>query len=269
MSLINFEGYNIRTIEEYGEIYYSVVDIAGLLSGASNPSRYWSDLKRKLDREGSEVYDNIVSLKLEGADGKFYATDCMNREGVLRLIQSIPSSAAEPFKMWLANAGEQNIQETENPDFLIEKYYDHYRKKGQNDDWISARMRSVETRKELTERWEDAGIKSSKEYAFLTNIISEGTFELSIQEHKELKGLARKHSIRDNMSTMELVYVILAEVTAKELSERRNAHGYEENEDVAREAGKIAGDSRKRFEEKTGIKVVTPKNNLWNKLLGK
>ena len=263
MELINFEGRNIRTTEEWGETYYSIVDVIDSLVPTSSPSRYWSEMK------ANQLFENIEKLKFLAPDGKMRGTDCTTREGLLRIIQSIPSPAVESFKLWLANAGEQNIQETENPDFLIEKYYDHYRKKGQNDDWISARMRSVETRKELTERWEDAGITSSKEYAFLTNIISEGTFELNIQEHKELKGLARKHSIRDNMSTMELVYVILAEVTAKELSERRDAKGYEENENVAREAGQIAGDSRKRFEEKTGIKVVTPKNNLWNKLLGK
>lgn len=265
MELLNFEGRNIRTVDEY----YSVTDVIEVLANPSNPARYWSDLKRKLEREGSELYDNIVQFKLEAQDGKMRSTDCMDREGILRLIQSIPSPAAEPFKMWLAGAGDQNIQETENPDLLIEKYYNHYRNKGQNDDWIAARMRSVEVRRELTDRWSEAGINSNQEYAFLTNIISEGTFELTVQEHKALKGLAKKHNIRDNMSTTELIYIILAEVLAKEISENTNATGYSENENAARQAGELAGDSRKRFEEKTGLKVVTGKNNLWNKLLGK
>jgi len=223
---------------------------------------YWSDMKRRLDKEGSDLYAKIVKLKLEGYDGKKYPSDCLNREGILRLIQSIPSPNAEPFKMWLSNAGEQNLQETENPELLIEKFYDHYRDKGMSDHWISARMRSIETRKELTGRWQEAGIVNNQEFAFLTNILSKGTFKLTVAEHKQLKGLAQKHNIRDNMSTMELVYIILAEITAKEISEQTDAQGYQENEKVAKQAGEIAGESLKRFEKKTGLKVVTPKNNL-------
>ena len=188
--------------------------------------------------------------------------DCLDREGILRLIQSIPSRNAEPFKLWLANAGEQNILETENPELLIAKVYDHYRDNGRDDDWIDARIRSMNVWNSLTQRWQEAGITSSKEYAFLTNIISKGIFDLTVAEHKQIKGLARKHNIRDNMSTLELIYIILAEVTAKEISEKQNAIGYSANEQVAMQAGNIAGESRKRFENKTGLNVVTRNNSL-------
>jgi len=262
MEILNFQNKDIRTVDHNGEIWYSAIDVVGILSEASNPGRYWSDMKRRLDKEGSDLYAKIVKLKLAGYDGKKYPSDCLNREGILRLIQSIPSPNAEPFKVWLSNAGEQNIQETENPELLIDKFYDHYRTKGMSDHWISTRLRSVETRKELTERWQTAGVVSSQEFAFLTNIISKGTFELTVSEHKKLKGLAQKHNIRDNMSTMELVYIILAEITAKEISEQTNAQGYQDNEKAAKQASEIAGASVKRFEQKTGLKVVTPKNNL-------
>lgn len=262
MEILNFQNRNIRTVEYNGETWYSAIDVVDVLSEASNPGRYWSDMKRRLDQEGSDLYANIVKLKLAGNDGKRYPSDCLNREGILRLIQSIPSPNAEPFKMWLANAGGQNIEETEDPSLLIQKFYDHWRDKGMSDHWIATRMRSIETRRDLTERWQDAGITESRDFAFLTNIISKGTFDLTVTEHKQLKGLAAKHQIRDNMSPMELVYLILAEVTAKELSENTGAMGYNENAKVAKQAGDIAGESRKRFEKKTGLKVVTPKNNL-------
>lgn len=262
MELLNFQNRNIRTIESKGDIWYSVIDVIEVLTDSKNPSSYWSTLKSRLNEEGSQVVTNCERLKLPAADGKRYATDCATRETLLRLIQSIPSPSVEPFKQWLANAGEQNISETENPELLIEKFYDHYRNKGMSDHWISARVRSVETRKELTERWQESGVTSSQEFAFLTNILSKGTFDLSVAEHKKLKGLAQKHNIRDNMSAIELVYIILAEVSAKEISEKTDAQGYNENERAARQAGEIAGESLKRFEKKTGLKVVTPKNNL-------
>lgn len=263
MDIINFQNSDIRTIEDYGEIWYSVIDVVGALTDSSNPTAYWNTLKHRLKKEGAfQVLTNCKRLKLEAADGKMRLTDCSNRENLLRLIQSIPSPNVEPFKQWLANAGEQNIQETEDPSLLIEKFYDHWRTKGMSDHWIATRMRSIETRRDLTERWQESGITDSRDFAFLTNIISKGTFELTVAEHKKIKGLAAKHQIRDNMSPMELVYLILAEVTAKELSESTGAQGYSENAKVAKQAGDIAGESRKRFEQKTGLKVVTPKNNL-------
>ncbi|MEM6320828.1 MAG: Bro-N domain-containing protein [Bacteroidota bacterium] len=262
MEILNFGNYDIRTIDHAGQTWYSVIDIVGAITDSTNPSAYWRKLRSRLDDEGSEVVTDCHKLKLEASDGKRYATDCATRETLLRLIQSIPSPSVEPFKMWLANAGEQNMQETENPELLISKVYDHYRDKGMNDDWIDARIRSMNVRNSLTQRWQAAGITSNKEYAFLTNIISKGTFDLTVAEHKKIKGLARKHNIRDNMSTLELIYIILAEVTAKELSEKHDAQGYRENEDVARQAGYIAGESRKRFESKTGLNVVTSSNAL-------
>ena len=263
MEILNFQNKNIRTIEVDGEIWYSVIDVIEVLTESRNPTSYWTTLKGRLNKEGaSHNVTNCDKFKLLAPDGKMRKTDCSTRENLLRLIQSIPSPNAEPFKQWLANAGQQNLQETENPALLIEKFYDHWRAKGMSDHWIGTRMRSIETRRDLTERWQDAGITESRDFAFLTNIISKGAFNLTVAEHKQLKGLAAKHQIRDNMSPMELVYQILAEVTAKELSINAGAEGYDENAQVAKQAGEIAGASRKRFEQKTGLKVVTPKNNL-------
>jgi len=263
MEILNFQNKDIRTSESDGETWYSLIDVIRVLTDSKNPRSYWNTLKSRLNKEGAtETLTNCKQFKLPAVDGKMRLTDCANRENLLRLIQSIPSSNAEPFKIWLANAGQQSIQETENPALLIEKFYDHWRAKGMSDHWIAARMRSIETRRDLTERWQEAGISDSRDFAFLTNIISKGAFELTVAEHKQLKGLAAKHQIRDNMSPMELVYQILAEVTAKELSVNAGAEGYEENAHVAKQAGEIAGESRKRFEKKTGLKVVTPKNFL-------
>lgn len=262
MELVNFDNNDIRTVESDGETWYSVIDIIDALVGSKDPGAYWRQLKKKLRDEGNETVNNFHTFKMEAADGKMRNTDCLTRESVLRLIQSISSPRVEPFKQWLANAGEQNIQETENPELLIAKVYDHYRDNGMDDDWIDARIRSMNVRNSLTQRWQEAGVTSSKEYAFLTNIISKGTFDLTVAEHKQIKGLARKHNIRDNMSTLELIYIILAEVTAKEISEKQNALGYSANEDIAMQAGNIAGESRKRFEKKTGLNVVTSNNAL-------
>ena len=261
--IINFQDKNIRTIEKDGKKWYSVIDVINAIVDSKNPASYWSTLKSRLKKEGAEqTVTNCAKFKLQAPDGKMRLTDCATRENLLRLIQSIPSPSVEPFKMWLANAGEQNMQETEDPELLLDRIYDHYQKKGMDANWISARLRSMEARKDLTKRWLESGITSSQEYAFLTTIISRGTFDLTVAEHKQLKGLAQKHNIRDNMSTLELVYIILAEVTAKEISEKQNATGYLENEKVAKQAGHIAGESRKRFEKKTGLNVVTPNNNL-------
>ena len=263
MEIINFQDKNIRTVLVNGELWYSVIDVIGALTGSKNPTSYWTTLKSRLKKEGAgQSVTNCDRFKLLAPDGKMRMTDCSTRENLLRLIQSIPSPAVEPFKQWLASAGEQNIQETEDPSLLIEKFYDHWRAKGMSDHWIATRMRSIETRRDLTGRWQESGITDSRDFAFLTNLISKGTFDITVAEHKKLKGLAAKHQIRDNMSPMELVYLILAEVTAKELSESSGAQGYSQNAKAAKQAGDIAGESRKRFEKKTGLKVVTPKNNL-------
>lgn len=260
MEIVNFDNFDIRTTESNGQTMYSVIDVVGAITEASNPNRYWSDLKSKLNNEGFEQYENIVRFKLAAADGKMRQTDCANRETLLRLIQSIPSPNAEPFKQWLANAGNQYIEETEDMAVLTERLKDALRQKGYDDNWILTRIRSIEIRTQLTEEWQSRNVKN-EEFALLTNEIMKGTFGLNTREYKALKGLVRQN-LRDNMSTMELVYTIMAEETTRLLAIKDNAQGYRENRDAAKKASSIANDSMKRFEEKTGLKVVTSNNAL-------
>ncbi len=260
MEVLNFDNFNIRTTEDDGETLYSIIDVIGAVSEASNPNRYWSDLKSKLIDEGYQPYENIVRLKLIAADGKMRQTDCANRETILRLIQSVPSPNAEPFKQWLANAGNQYIEETEDPSVLADRYKDALRQKGYDENWILTRIRSVEIRTQLTEEWQNRDVKD-EEFALLTNDIMKGTFGLSTKEYKALKGLVRQN-LRDNMSTMELVYTIMAEETTRLLAIKDDAQGFRENRNAARQASNIANDSMKRFEQKTGLKVVTSNNAL-------
>ena len=262
MEIVNFDNFDIRTTESNGETLYSVIDVVGAITEASNPNRYWSDLKSKLNNEGFELYENIVRFKLQATDGKMRQTDCANRETLLRLIQSIPSPNAEPFKQWLANAGNQYIEETEDTAVLTERLKDALRQKGYDDNWILTRIRSIEIRTQLTEEWQRRDVKD-EEFALLTNEIMRGTFGLNTREYKALKGLVRQN-LRDNMSTMELVYTIMAEETTRLLAIKDNAQGYRENRDAAKKASSIANDSMKRFEQKTGLKVVT-NNNALNK----
>ena len=226
------------------------------VTDSSNPSSYWSTLRGRLNKEGSEVVTNCEKLKLEAPDGKMRATDCANRETVLRLILSIPSKSVEPFKLWLANAGEQNIQETENPTLLFEKLMDSYRGQGRSEEWIHARIRSLITRTELTDTWKNRNVKGSQ-YAILTDEIHKGTFNMTTGEHKGYKGLEAKDSLRENMSDLELVFTTLSETLTREMAERLDAMGFEQNRDVAREAGEQTGESRERLEKKTGISVVS------------
>lgn len=256
MEVINFENSEIRTIEWDGQTWYSVVDVVGAITNSTNPRSYWSTLRGRLSKEGSELVTNCERLKLPAADGKHYATDCATRETLLRLIQSIPSPNAEPFKLWLANAGEQNIQETENPDQLFSRLMDSYRAQGRSEDWIQARMRSLMARNSLTDTWKDRNVKGS-EYAILTDEIHKGTFDMTTRDHKTYKGLDPKDKLRENMSDLELVFTTLSETLTREMTERLDAMGFEQNRDVAREAGEQTGESRKRLEKKTGISVVS------------
>jgi len=260
MEILNFEQFNIRTIPHNAETWYSVVDVVGALSQSADAGRYWRNLKMRLNEEGSQVVSNCDGLKLEAADGKMRTTDCANRETILRLIQSIPSPNAEPFKIWLANAGNQFIKETEDTDVLTERLKDALRKKGYDDNWIITRIRSIEIRTQLTEEWQNRAVKD-QEFALLTDEIMKGTFGLNTREYKALKGLVRQN-LRDNMSTMELVYTIMAEETTRLLAIKENAQGYKENQKAAQKASSVAGDSVKRFEEKTGLKVVTSNKAL-------
>ena len=206
------------------------------------------------------MYEDIVQFKLLASDGKMRSTDCADRETLLRIIQSIPSPSVEPLKQWLANAGEQNIQETENPAILMEKLKASLANKGYDENWIDARIRSILVRKQLTDEWKKRGIQNA-DYAVLTDEIMQGTFGLTTREHKELKGLI-KENLRDHMSNMELIFSMLGEETARQLSIQQDAQGFGPNRDAAREGGRLAGESRKRLEKKIGMNVVTGNNFL-------
>ena len=246
----------IRTIESEGQTWYSVIDVIGAITNSSNPKSYWSTLRGRLNKEGSEVVTNCERLKLPASDGKKYATDCATRETLLRLIQSVPSKSVEPFKLWLANAGEQNIQETENPDLIFARLMDSYRGQGRSEDWIQTRIRSLVVRNQLTDTWKERNVKGS-EFAILTDAIHSGTFDMTTKDHKAYKGLSPKDSLRENMSDLELVFTTLSETLTKEMAEKFNAQGFDQNKDVALEAGAQTGESRKRLEKKTGISVVS------------
>ena len=256
MEIINFENKDIRTIESSGQTWYSVIDVVAAITDSSNPSVYWRTLRNRLKEEGSQVVTNCNKLKLVASDGKMRATDCATRETLLRLIQSIPSKSVESFKLWLANAGEQNIQETENPSLLFEKMVDAYREQGRTEDWIQARIRALAARNQLTDTWKGREIKGS-DYAILTDLIHSGTFDMTTKDHKAYKGLDPKDKLRENMSDLELVFTTLSETLTREMTERLDAMGFDQNRDVAEEAGKQTGESRKRLENKTGISVVS------------
>ena len=256
MEIINFENKEIRTTESSGQTWYSVIDVIKAITDSANPSSYWSTLRGRLKEEGSEVVTNCEKLKLKAPDGKNRATDCATRETLLRLIQSIPSKSVEPFKLWLANAGEQNIQETEDPDKLFSRLVDTYEAQGRTPEWIQTRLQALVARKQLTKTWQERDVKGS-EFAILTDAIHSGTFDMTTKDHKAYKGLDPKDKLRENMSDLELVFTTLSETLTREMTERLDAIGFEQNRDVAKEAGTQTGESRKRLEKKTGISVVS------------
>lgn len=260
-----FDGNQIRSIwdNDKEEWYFSVIDIVGALTESKNPRRYWSDLKRKMkDEEGAiQLYDNIVQLKLESSDGKKYNTDVANMQGIFRVIQSIPSPKAEPFKIWLAEVGKERIDEIIDPELTIDRALETYLKKGYTREWINQRLQSIQVRKELTDTWQDHGVKEGREYAILTNEITKAWSGMTTRQYKDHKGL-KKQNLRDNMTTLELVLNMLAEATTTELSNATHPHGLEENKKVAKEGGSIAGEARKSIEAKTGKSVITSKNAI-------
>lgn len=260
-SIQSFENKAIRTAwdEDNEEWYFSVVDVVGVLSDTDNPRRYWSDLKRKLKSEGSELYEKIVQLKLKSSDGKYYKTDVANTEQLLRIIQSIPSPKAEPFKMWLADVGKERIDETIDPELAIDRALATYLKKGYTREWINQRLQAIQVRKELTDEWQDRGVKQGKEYAILTDEITKAWSGMSTRQYKNLKGL-KKENLRDNMSTAEIVLNMLAEVSTREISKVEKPTNFEENRSVAQRGGGIAGDARKNLETATGNPIITSKN---------
>ena len=254
-----FEDKKIRTAwdEEQEKWYFSIVDTCEVLSGTDNPRRYWSDLKRKLKKEGAEqLYENIVQLKLQSVDGKFYKTDVADTEQLLRLIQSIPSPKAEPFKRWLAMVGSERIDEISDPELTIDRALEGYLKLGYSREWINQRLQAIQVRKELTDEWADRGVRKGQEYTILTDEITRAWSGMTTRQYKGIKGL-KKESLRDNMSTMELVLNMLAEATTTELSKVKQPEGFEESRKVAQEGGSVAGSARKDIESRTGRPVVT------------
>jgi hypothetical protein len=240
--------------------YFSVIDIIETLTGSKNPRRYWSDLKRKLSKEGfTQLYEIIVQLKLKSSDGKKYVTDCADTEGLLRIIQSIPSPKAEPFKIWLAKVGYERIEETEDPEKAFDRAMETYLKKGYSKNWINQRLKSIEVRKELTDEWDSRGVKKGLEYAILTDEITKAWAGLTTKEYKEFKDL-KKEGLRDNMTNLELVLNMLAETSTAELSKKQKSKNLLENKKVARKGGSVAGSARKDLEQKLGESVISPLN---------
>jgi len=262
-SIILFNDKQVRRHwnENTDEWYFSVVDVVNILTDSAIPKRYWSDLKRKLKKEGSQVYENIVQLKFESTDGKKYATDCFSTKHLLRLIQSIPSPKAEPFKVWLAQVGDERINEMHDPELSIERALKMYLAKGYSQNWINQRLKSIEVRKELTDEWEKRGVSKGSEYAILTNEITKAWAGVSVKGYKNLKNL-KKENLRDNMTNMELVLNMLAEATTKEISNSKEPEDFAKNIKVAKEGGSIAGNARKEIEAKTGKKIVSAQNTI-------
>jgi len=257
-----FESKQIRVhwekdIEKW---YFSIIDIIETLSGSKNPRRYWSDLKRKLIKEGFvELYENIVQLKLKAPDGKMRETDCADTEGVLRIIQSVPSPKAEPFKRWLAKIGYERIEETEDPEKAFDRAMETYLKKGYSKNWINQRLKSIEVRKELTDEWEISGVKKGLEYAILTDEITKAWAGFTTKEYKHFKKL-KKENLRDNMTNLELVLNMLAEATTSEISKEKKPKSFRESKTIANQGGTIAGNTRREIEDKTGKDVISPIN---------
>lgn len=260
-----FEGNHIRSVwdNEKEEWFFSIIDIIGALTESKNPRRYWSDLKRKMnDEEGAvQLYENIVQLKLESSDGKKYITDVSDMQGIFRIIQSVPSPKAEPFKMWLAEAGKERIDEIVDPELTIDRALETYVKKGYTREWINQRLQAIQVRKELTDTWQDHGVKEGREYAILTNEITKAWSGMTTRQYKDHKGL-KKQNLRDNMTTTELILNMLAETATKDIANATHPQGLEENKKVAKEGGSIAGDARKSIEGKTGKPVITSKNAI-------
>lgn len=262
MTLKTYEKQPIRTVwvEEQEEWFFSVVDVVGVLSESDNPRRYWSDLKRKLKAEGAnELYERIVQLKMIAPDGKARLTDAANTEQILRIIQSIPSPKAEPFKLWLAQVGAERINETIDPEQAIDRALETYSKKGYSAEWIHQRLLSIRVRNDLTAEWDARGIQKGREYAILTDEITRAWSGLSTRQYKDHKGL-KKENLRDNMSDLELVLNMLAEATTTEFAKAQDAQGFEENRAAAISGGKVAGDARRSIEERTDRPVITSKN---------
>lgn len=257
-----FKGKEVRQVFHDNEWFFSIVDVIEAVTETDRPRQYWADLKSKLaqDEGFSEVYDQIVQLKMKASDGKNYATDAVNVETLFRIVQSIPSAKAEPFKRWLAKTGYERIQEIQNPEIGVKRAILQWQIEGRTEDWIDARLRSIVTRKELTDEWKARGIEGA-EYGHLTNIISRKTFGLDTAAHKKLKGL-KNHNLRDHMTDLELIFTMLGEKSTTAIAVATDAQGFKENAEAAASGGKVAGDARKDLEKKLGKPIATNENFL-------
>ena len=259
-----FEGSQIRSVwdNERKEWYFSVVDVIGSLTESNNPRDYWYRVKKRMsEEERSELSTFCRQLKLKSTDGKSYKTDVADMQGIFRIIQSVPSPKAEPFKMWLAEVGKERIDEIIDPELTIDRALEGYARKGYSREWINQRLQAIQVRKELTDIWQDHGVKAGNEYAILTNEISKAWSGMTTREYKDFKGL-KKENLRDNMSTTELILNMLAETATKDIAEATNPQGLDENKQVAQDGGSIAGDARKSIEARTGKPVITSKNAI-------
>ncbi len=257
-SLILFHQNTVRRVWDADKElwYFSVVDVVSILSESANGRNYWKVLKHRLKDEGSEVVTKCNHLKMQAADGKFYLTDAADTETLLRLIQSIPSPKAEPFKLWLAQVGYERIEETEDPELAMERAMKTYLKKGYAKEWINQRLKSIEVRKDLTDEWQERGMKEGLEYAILTDEITKAWAGRSVKDYKKLKGL-KKQNLRDNMTNLELVLNMLAEASTTEISKKKQPKGLPANQQIARQGGAAAGKARAEIEKQTGESVIT------------
>ena len=259
-----FEGSQIRSVwdNEREEWYFSVVDVIGSLTESNNPRDYWYRVKKRMsEEEKSELSTICRLLKLKAPDGEMRLTDVADMQGIFRIIQSVPSPKAEPFKMWLAEVGKERIDEIIDPELTIDRALEGYARKGYSREWINQRLQAIQVRKELTDTWQDHGVKAGNEYAILTNEISKAWSGMTTREYKDFKGL-KKENLRDNMSTTELILNMLAETATKDIAEATNPQGLDENKKVAHDGGSIAGDARKSIEARTGKPVITSKNAI-------
>ncbi len=257
-----FQNIEVRSIwdEDNEKWYFAIVDVVGILSRSTNPPAYWRKLKQRLKHEGNETVTNCHGLKMESKDGKMRMTDVADTEQLFRLIQSIPSPNAEPFKLWLAQVGRERIDEIDDPEIGFDRLLETYLKKGYSKEWINQRLKSIEVRKELTDEWDKRGVKKGLEYAILTDEITKAWSGFSVKEYKRFKDL-KKENLRDNMSNLELVLNMLAEATTTEISKEKQPSNFDENRIIANQGGTIAGNTRKEIEQTTGKKIVSKTNH--------
>ena len=253
-----FEERRVRTIwdDQEEKWYFSIVDVCGVLTESRDPQSYWRKLKQRLKEEGNQTVTNCHGLKMQAADGKMRMTDVADTEQLFRLIQSIPSPKAEPFKQWMAGVASQRLDQMQDPELNFEQAYADYRRLGYSDKWINQRLKSIEVRKELTDEWNRAGVQEGQQYASLTDIITKSWSGKTTKQYKQFKGL-KKENLRDNMTNIELALNILAEASATEISKSRNPKGYRQSAEIARKGGDIAGDARKKLEKQVGHSVIS------------